>query len=307
MGTRALPHAPTFAFDRDNIECQEDACQRKIVEQIAQVYDTTLDALKATARADGAQYLTRQAADKVSHAARAGQVEKPAKQHGGDERDDLVVGARRYEQPYGRIRRCQQDRRQIAAEDRSPVKVPEQRYGDGQGKGQCQGNGNQCQNSQEFSHSQPDVGDRQREQYLQRTGALFFAPLAHRQRRDEKYHQHWHRTEERPDICDASGEKSVDPEEREQPSRQESTHEDDRHWRAKILRQLFARNCQYSLHRIASRSRSQFIEDRFQCANVPSQLAHGPVQLPRQIVDRRAEIRRIGRLAQDAVRRVIVG
>ena len=56
--------------------------------------------------------------------------------------------------------------------------------------------------------------DGQRQQQFLRARPLFFAPLAHGQRRQQEDQQNGHPAEERPYISDPAGKKSFDREER---------------------------------------------------------------------------------------------
>ena len=239
VGQRALPRAPSLAVERSHVERQERDGEREIVDQIAQIDHAALDALEVAARADGAQDLSDAVAEEIRHAARASQVEKATEQHAQNERDDLVVGARGYEEADGRVRRRQQEGSQVTADDRPPIQVPQHLDGDRQEDRQRQRDGDQRHHGQELARHQLDPRDRQCQQHLQRPGALLLAPLAHRQRRDEEDHQHRHPAEEWADVRNAPGEERIHPEERKQRGRQKHAHEDQRHWRSEVARQFF--------------------------------------------------------------------
>ena len=59
-----------------HVEHQEDAGQRQVVDQVAQVDHAALDALEAAARAQRAQDVAERRPREVGHAARADQVEQ---------------------------------------------------------------------------------------------------------------------------------------------------------------------------------------------------------------------------------------
>ena len=75
---RALARAPALAVQREHVEHQKDAGQREVVEQVAQVYHTSLDGFEAAAGADGPQNLAEAVAHEVGQAAGAEQVKEAA-------------------------------------------------------------------------------------------------------------------------------------------------------------------------------------------------------------------------------------
>jgi len=237
-GARA--RAPALAIDRQHVEGQEDAGDGQVVDQVAQVDHSALDALEPAARTGRTQNLGQERRNKIGDHRRAGQVEDAAQQHAQDERDELVVGARRNEQADGRVRRRHEDGGQVAAHDRSPVQRAEQRDGDRQEHGQRQRDDHQRHDGQELAQDELHLAHRQGQQHFQGAGALLFAPLPHGERCDQEDHQDRHRAEHGTHVRDAAREKGIDPEHSDQGRGQERADEDQCDRRAEVAGQLLA-------------------------------------------------------------------
>ena len=129
---------PADPLQTVDVEAEEHSDDAEIIIEIAQIDHAAGDGVEARTGAQQLQHLRAAVAEKGDQGLGAEQIEERTDQGGDDQADDLVFRLDADKEADGDIGRREKERRDIAAEHRSPVKRPEETDGDRQRQGQEQ-------------------------------------------------------------------------------------------------------------------------------------------------------------------------
>ena len=94
---------PALTLQDVYIQCQEGASQTQVIDQVADVYHASGNALETGATAKAAQGRCGVIVEKVGEGRTANQVQKAAQDYGPDQADNGIVRARGHEQAGAQV------------------------------------------------------------------------------------------------------------------------------------------------------------------------------------------------------------